>query len=215
MLIALWVTLDKIENTNVLDVGCGSGVISLILAQRLADLVLDYKVVAIDIDLPSKKEAEENFIKSDWASHLEAKLVSFENLEENHKFDLIISNPPYFKSGVINPATPRELARHQSILSPESLIERSTELLTEEGRLAMIVPSERVDNLKKYAGMKGLFIIRQTFVKGHSDAPVKRALLEFTRIPRPYSESLLILETEPGIPTDTYRSLGKDFYLYF
>lgn len=211
VLVALWTPLPSSMEPRILDVGCGSGVISLILAQRLSEIRNDFRIEAIDIDTPSVEEARENFMSSPWRDKLAADKISFAELPAYSGFDLVVSNPPYFDSGLTNPETRRERARHQGSLSPESLIERAKELLTPNGRLTMIVPAERVEDLKN----TGLHLCAVTWVKGHPDAPTKRALLEFARTPEQFKESALVLETAPGVPTDEYRDLGKDFYLYF
>lgn len=213
VLVGLWSSLPK--EGVILDVGCGCGVISLILAQRCSERPNYYYIESIDIDRPSVLEASENFALSPWNEHMVVRELSFDDLVSPYKYSLIVSNPPYFDSGVTGPSTRREKARHCGGLSPEALIIRAPELLTDEGLLAMIVPSEHVEHLKDLAEENGLFLNRLTFVKGHRDAPVKRALLEFGRTAGVPEEDILVLEEEAGVPTEEYRAMGKDFYLYF
>ncbi len=212
------------EYLRILDVGCGCGIISLILAQRLVDLGLDFYVTALDIDSASVFEAERNFLNSDWASHLCSVRWSFDGVPAGAKLDLVVSNPPYFDAGVTNPETRREVARHNGELSPETLIDRSPEILRENGRLAMIVPADRCEELIERARSKNLSLTRRIDVRGHASAPIKRAVLDFTLCSdkaqaesavHTAEHSLLTLETAPGVPTEEYRQLGKDFYLYF
>lgn len=213
---------DGTASVRILDVGCGSGVISLIIAQRLSDMGgKNFSVLGIDIDEPSVEEAAENFSASEWSANLRAELKGFEMLDSQYLFDLIVSNPPYFDSGIANPDTRRERARHQSLLSPESLIDRSEELLSGRGILSMIIPLEREKSLIDYAVNRNLKLTDLVRVKGHPEAPAKRTLLAFRRagsIPTEaqiYKEIDLILETAPGHPTEEYRRLGSAFYLYF
>ncbi len=216
VLIALWTTIPEVG--RILDVGTGCGIISLICAQRsqYAD------ILAIDIDNESVEEAGENFQHSPWSERLQAARLSFEELsrEEGEGFDLIISNPPYFDSGVAEPDSRRLTARHQGTLSPGVLLEAASALLNPDGRLSFVVPAEYASDLEAKSQKCGLIPVRVTFVKGHEKAPVKRALMEF--MPQASEKTCvecerntLTLETSPGFPTDDYRSLGKDFYLKF
>lgn len=212
VLIGLWA--DVPSSGRILDVGCGCGVISLICAQRSSDA----SVLGLDFDAPSIEEAEENFKASPWSSRLSCCLEDFSTFAIGcrQKFELIISNPPYFDSGIEASVSRRLSARHQGALSPAMLVETAQCLLTSCGRLALILPSEFASDLIELAANKGLYLSRETIVRGHAAAPPKRALLEFTL--QPVSEpqhSELILEQSPGIPTPEYRHLGRKFYLKF
>lgn len=205
---------------SVLDVGCGCGVISLICAQRFESALID----AIDIDIPSVEEARDNFAASQWKDRLVAEVSDFSEwcgrcIDDPHfaGYDLIVSNPPFFDSGV-DPLTPRETARHGASLSPVVLVEVSPRILADNGRLALIAPSAQLDDICSVALKNGLDVLRKTYVRGHPDAPVKRVLLELVRASDRKCvsyEDELILETEPGVPSDRYRQLGHDFYLKF
>lgn len=211
VLIGAWADTDGAR--RILDVGTGCGVIALMCAQRNAVA----HVTAIDIDADSVDEACINFMASPWSSRLEARLMDFNCISEE-KFDLIVSNPPYFDSGVDSPDSPRLVARHQNVLSPAVLLENGSRLISPGGRIAIVVPSSRFEELCGVAASVGLKLRRSQFVRGHEAAPVKRALMEF-------SESgvsaglafmpVLTLETMPGLPSDAHRTLCKDFYLKF
>ncbi len=198
---------------TILDVGTGCGVIALMCAQRNESA----RVYGIDVDAASVAEAEGNFCGCPWHERLEAKLEDFNNITLND-IDLIISNPPYFESGVIHPDSPRMVARHKDNLSPEALLTRGCEYLSDTGRIAMIVPSEQYRHLLDVAHDAGLVAVRAAWVRGHLAAPVKRVLIEFSRIGDEIDEAhipLLTLENVPGEPTDEHRVLCRDFYLKF
>ena len=207
----------------ILDAGCGCGVISLILAQRCSERFTDFRVDAIDIDEPSVEEASDNFRRSLWSDFLGVENIAFDMLPGDNRYSLIVSNPPYFDAGISDPVTRRERARHCGSLSPLSLIARAPELLSDNGILSMIVPSESAPSLIDFAAEEGLVTERLTWVKGHADAPVKRALLQFRRRSAEFpassdtllNENTFVLETAPGVPTPEYHLLGRDFYLYF
>lgn len=198
---------------SILDVGTGCGVIALMMAQRnpLAS------ITAIDIDADSVAEATLNFRNSPWSQRLTALQTDFSKIDPgNRTYDLIVSNPPYFDSGVTNPSSRREIARHQDMLSPDVMIERCATMLTETGRVAFIIPHDQSCHAKAYAETYGLYTVRQLDIKGNEHAPVKRSLLEFSKhkltIPA-HEHGMLILETESGCPTPDHHTLCRDFYL--
>lgn len=198
---------------SILDVGTGCGVIALMMAQRnpLAS------ITAIDIDAASVAEATLNFCNSPWSQRLTALQTDFSKIDPgNRTYDLIVSNPPYFDSGVTNPSSRREIARHQSVLSPSSIIARGREMLSQRGRLALVIPHDQAAFIREYATAHGLSLSRQLDIKGNAHAPVKRTLLELSKVgptaPDP-DHRMLILETEPGHPTQEHHALCGDFYL--
>lgn len=214
VLVGCWTDVDGAE--RILDVGTGCGVIALIMAQRKESA----HVTGIDIDIPSVLEARENAGASPWKERLEIIGAPFpQGLSPDAPFDLIVSNPPYFDSGVTEITTPRERARHQNSLSPSTLLEESVRLLRPGGRVAMIVPSEFSERLCREAAMLGYVLERECHVRGHVEAPCKRTLLQWRfrkAIPEnPCETSILTLEVHPGEPTSEYRELCRDFYLKY
>lgn len=222
VLIGCWA---NVEDANaILDVGTGCGVIALIMAQRQPNA----EITAIDIDYPSAAEAADNFKNSPWSQRLSLIHGRFpEGLISNGeggnlicKYDLIISNPPYFNSGITRVQTPRERARHQGELSPSSLLIESIPLLNPGGSLAMVIPSEYFYELDMVAKSVGYTLTRKCFVRGHQDAPFKRVMLQWrlgqlSSDDKQCQEDILTLEISSGKPTDDYRRLCRDFYLKF
>lgn len=212
VLVGAWT--DVGEAGTILDVGTGCGLIALMMAQRKPDA----GVWGIDIDQPSILEATENVRISPWSDRVLILQTSFSDL--NSKFDLIVSNPPFFDSGISDPNTPRERARHQASLSPTTLLSGSISLLNPGGSLAMIVPADLAPELETYASSLGYTLSRKCLVRGTPTAPVKRALLQWIlnnpqlAIRNPQIENLT-LESAPGIPTPEYRDLCQPFYLKF
>ena len=206
---------------RILDVGTGCGLIALIMAQRAPEARID----AIDIDAPSIEEANENISDSPWPDRVKAFCCSYTDIPAVYNacdggYDLIISNPPYFDSGVEVAVTRREKARHQGELSPSLLLSSALRLLKKGGKVAMEVPSDIMTGLEADAHRLGYRLVGKCLVKGHKDAQYKRVLLQWTvsdmgdPITSPSTE-YLTLESSPGVPTDEYRSLCKDFYLKF
>lgn len=218
VLIGAWATNmlkdDATRLKRVLDIGTGCGVISLIIAQRLPDADID----AIDIDLPSVEEATANFDQSQWSGRLHAMHTSLEEIcaQTPDTYDLIVSNPPFFNSGVSAPATAREKARHEASLPPSQMAQCSSRMLRPDGSLALIVPCEGRDRIVDECRRCGLTLIAETIVRGRADLPPKRALLLFKKSSgADCHREELTLEIAPNKPTEVYRDLCRDLYLKF
>lgn len=218
VLVGCWTNTDNAR--LILDVGSGCGLIALIMAQRC----LDSKVIGIEIDHDSAEEARINVEASPWSDRVKIIEGSFPEVlsnGENHmKFDLIVSNPPFFDSGLTDIHTSRERARHQGVLSPQSLLADSKSLLNPDGKVAMIVPVAIAATLEEEAVSLGFILTDKCIVRGHKDAPFKRMLLQWSHSEgvleiREAHIGTLTLEKEPGVPTEQYRELCKNFYLRF
>lgn len=202
-----------------LEVGSGCGVISLQLASRFPGS----QILAVDIDPASVEESELNFRNSCFKGLVSLKREFPIDFHESETFDLIVSNPPFYKSGVDNPVSPREKARHCKSLSPLSLIHHSSKLLNVEGRLSMIFPADQLEEINMALKDSGLITKRICFVRNNLNRPVKRVMLEFEKrkeeeddqnTGHPMNKEYLTL-FENGIPTDDYQKLCGDFYLDF
>ena len=202
------------EGGSILDVGTGCGVIALMMAQRNPAAI----VHAIDVDSASVEEAACNFSQSRWGRRLSACKMQFSELTSgDFRFDRIVSNPPYFDSGVRDFTTSRNVARHQGELSPSVLLRGGGGLLTDSGKLAMIVPSEFYDRLGMEAEEVGLSVERACFVKASPKKQAKRVMMEFclgTGSGGLVTETLTMFCSD-GTPTDEYRLLESEFYLKF
>lgn len=208
--------------SRVLDVGTGCGLIALMMAQRNPCA----NVLAIDIDDASINEAGINILNSPWKERITVRKESFQELVEEvekgnkEKFDLIVSNPPYYASGVI-PSDSRTRARHQGELSPRVLVNTASGILTGNGRLAMIVPTQIYSELCTDLEKTNLILTRLCEVRNHPTAKSKRVLLEF-RVgkredlnPENINKEELIMFDKSGAPSEPYRILCGDFYLKF
>lgn len=218
VLIGCWVESENPD--TILDVGTGCGLIALIMAQRYPNA----GIIGIDVDKASVEEAIGNVACSPWPDRVKIREKSFSeefclNLQNEYvKFDLIVSNPPYFNAGVTNATTPREIARHQGELSPAAILHLSRMIISQGGSVAMVVPQDESEYLEEYAISLGYVLKRKCLVRGHDKAPWKRALLQWQygkELEIVTEINILTLETAPGIPTDEYRALCKDFYLKF
>ena len=202
--------------TRILDIGTGCGLISLILAQRFRGA----EIKGIDIDSDSINEASKNFNDSPWGNRMKAIYGRFpDNMKEaDGKYDLIVSNPPFFDSGITNLVTPREKARHQGILTYDTILHDSKSFLLSGGRVSIIFPYEFIDKISERAEKEGYRIIRSVYIRNNEKKSFKRVLMELgkkediTDSMEVFSELTLF---EGGEPSKEYRALCKDFYLKF
>ena len=204
---------SPITNTpfRVLDIGTGSGLIARMLMQRCPEA----EVEGIDIDEAAVEQARENGVKAYCSS-----LQEWQNDQSqmtNHKYDLIVSNPPYFQNSLKNPDRGRMTARHTDTLSYAELIHHSARLLKENGQLALILPADAETEVRGLAAAEKLSLTHVTRVYSKEGKAPKRILLAFSRdtgIPEyRYTEDTLVLEDEKGGRSAAYSELTKDFYL--
>lgn len=209
VLLGAWASVD---GARILDVGTGCGVIALMCAQRNVTAIVD----AVETDAPSVEEAGINFNSSPWGHRLNVFHDNYLNFNPAYKYDRIVSNPPYFDSGVDSEASVRMHARHEGDLSPISLLRHGLDLLAPGGSVSMVVPYLRAETIIGQARDMGFYPVRLLDVSGHAEADVKRCLLEFNQDSRSVCKTgRMALEIAPTVPTPEYRELCKDFYLYF
>jgi len=196
---------------HILDVGTGTGILSLMAAQRFPDAL----ITAVEIDVAAFSQASENFRHSPWSSRLKTIHTSFLNVEENAHFDHIISNPPYFNNAIKSQQEQRDLARHDESLSIEGLIVKAKSLLKSNGKLSVIFPSDD-KRLPQSALDQGFFVRRKCQLIPTRSKPVLRNMWEFGLNPSELELSDLIIEQEGSRRlTLAAWNLTKEFYLEF
>jgi tRNA1Val (adenine37-N6)-methyltransferase len=199
--------------TKVLDIGTGSGLIALMLAQRLPQA----QITAIDIDNGAVEQAKYNFSISPWAERLDCQQTALQDLKGEAIFDLIVSNPPYFQDSLKNPDSQRAMARHTDTLSYDELLANSARLLKEEGILALVLPIEAEQQIIALAQTYELYPTHITHVYPKPGKAAKRLLIAFSLLPIANSTSpianSLTLESETAPRSEEYKELTKDFYL--
>jgi len=207
VLLGAWADCRNVELA--LDVGTGSGLIALMLAQRSKGTVH-----AIDIDENACKQAEINFNNSPFHDRLSIESVAFQDFSSSVRYDLIASNPPYFSQSLKSPDPNRNLARHNDCLPLEALIKKSASLLSPQGKAAFILPFDRLEEMHAYIVENHLFICRETLVSSLQNRPPKRVLIEYSLINHGRTEKngFYIGETKRTY-SDEYRALTKEFYL--
>lgn len=215
VLLGAWADIPS-NCKNILDVGTGSGLLALMLAQRT---LYDTHIHAIDIDEQAIKQAQLNFNNSEWTNRLTLQHTSLQAFTSQSKFDLIISNPPYFENALKSNNNQRNIARHTDSLSLQELFTWSANLLNEEGILSIIIPFQQLDIAQSLAANYLLVPVKTTKVKGNKNANYKRALISFCfqkeqQNFKAITDELLI-EVSRNVYTDDYKELTKDFYLNF
>ena len=200
---------------KVLDVGTGSGLIALMLAQRIQGA----QITAIDIDDGAVEQAKYNFGVSPWADRLECHQTALQEVEGEGIYDLIVSNPPYFQDSLKNPDSQRAMARHTDTLSYEELLKHGARLLTKEGILALVLPIEAEQQIITLAQSLGLYPTHITHVYPKPGKAAKRLLIALQAYPLPLPEGKgekrgeLTLESETAPRSEAYIELTKEFYL--
>lgn len=202
---------------TILDVGCGCGVIALMAAQRNASAHIE----AIDIDAASVEESTLNFALSPWSERLAARQIDFNDYCKAKRgqgingIDYIVSNPPFFSSGIDDPESVRLVARHQAALSPKVILKSGADLLSECGKIGMVVPFEQCEELRDVAKESGLQACRTLIMTGREGREPKRGFMEFSRAVGEEKIETLSIERPDGSFTSEYISLCRDFYLKF
>lgn len=191
-----------------LDVGCGTGVISLIVAQRVQGCRAH--IVGIDADPDSARQAELNFNASPWPEHLTAKAVRLQDFKG--RFDHIFSNPPYFDDSLVNPDPRKCAARHTGSLSFREICAFAAESLNPGGRLSLVLPADCEKALLRTAASFGLHPFRLLRVSGSEAKKPARLVAEFSREGGPVLEERAWLQDGAGRSV-WYSELAKDFYL--
>ncbi len=208
VLLGSWVNCTN--SKTILDVGTGCGVIALMLAQRCTA-----SIHAIDIHRPSVIEAEMNFKNSDWNNRLTLQNIAFQQFRNDFRYDLIVSNPPFFRNCLKVNEPARNNARHDDTLPFEALIEAVKLNLADDGIFALVLPVAEFYVFERLAGNSNLFPERRLIVQTRRNKPALRILAEFRTRHRPCTDSSIDIYDENGSFTSAYKMLTKDFYLDF
>ncbi|MEI8271902.1 MAG: methyltransferase [Paludibacter sp.] len=209
VLIGAWTPIESA--LKILDVGTGTGLIALMLAQRS-----EAEVTGIDLDKQAVLQAKENTIKSPWSNRVRMVQNSLQEFasDTTERFDLIVSNPPYFVNSTKTPLENRTAARHTDLLTHEELIVNALKLLSPVGRICLILPVIEGQKCIEFAETKNLFCSQQVNVYPKPSVETKRLLLEFSLIKTKCKVTELTIESEIRHQySNEFSLLAKDFYL--
>lgn len=205
VLLGSWVNCQNAK--KILDIGAGTGLISLMLAQRNNEC----NITAVEIDKETSEEANININNSKWRDRISIINTNINNFITSDKFDFIVSNPPYFPANFSK--NKRAIARHTNLLSFQDLIRTTVKLLSSKGIFAVILPKIAEVTFCKTADANKLFLIRICQVKGQKNSDIKRVLLEFSFEKSSLDSDSLVIEESRHIYTNKYIDLCQDFYL--
>lgn len=209
VLLGAWADINLKPN-QILDIGSGSGIIALMMAQRSIAKQID----AIEIQADAYQECVQNFENSHWNDRLfcyhgDVKVLA---QEPDLKYDLILSNPPFFDEQQFK-FNSRQQARQQHTLSHKDLIDAVTKLLDPKGYFAVVLPFNKHQSFINLAKQRGLYLLKITQVKGQAQTKFKRSLMQFSFSQNSIIRDELIIEISRHQYTKAYKNLVQDFYL--
>ena len=209
VLLGAWAEISTAK--KILDAGTGTGLIALMLAQRC-----DADIVAIEPDSDSYNQACENVKQTKWSNRITVINCDLQQYSRgNEKFDLIVTNPPYFGDSLKSPDLRKSLARHNDSLNQAALLEGATRLLEEDGRLQLIMPYVEGNIFIAEAQKWGLYCNSILKIKPVPSSEIRRLIIAFSRSKGKPTERFLTIENRRHEFTEEYINLTKDFYLKF
>ena len=221
VLLGAWASVPQATQARILDIGSGSGVIALMLAQRCAPTQASpWQIDALEPHTASAAAAAQNFAESPWHRHCQLFPTSLQDYVQSKQaspplYDLIVSNPPYFSNALRPPSAARRLVRHTDSLPHPELLQGVTALLKVSGRFAVVLPQTEQEAFCQTARGQGLFLCRETQLYTRWESKPKRVLMEFAKKEEPQPSDSLYIYNANGTYSDPYIQLTKDFYLSF
>ena len=202
------------NESRILDIGTGTGILALMMAQRNKNIPID----AVELESEAAALAAENVKLSPWFRQIQVFNVPIQTfrLQTSHTYSLIICNPPFFTNSLKAPDKNRNMARHNDTLPVEELLRITSKLLTEKGIASFIVPADAYEIWKAIAAIFSLFPFQVTWIKSSKTHNPNRALVSFTQEANAIcDENVLSIYISPSVYTKEYQNLTKEFYLKF
>lgn len=212
VLLGAWAPVEGAS--RILDIGCGSGLIALMLAQRTPASVL---IDAVELDIPAAEQASENFQASLWASRLNVFAQDINVVAQTHpaRYDLIVSNPPYFESAVACRDEARNTARYTETLTHSMLLQCAEKLLMAQGKFCVVLPYDLGLALEADAHQKAWFTLSRLAIRDRPGKALNRLLLVLSKQPATADLRELDLREQEGVYSSDFRQLIADFYLNY
>jgi tRNA1Val (adenine37-N6)-methyltransferase len=212
VLLGAWV--DPKNAGRILDIGTGTGIIALMLAQKCSA-----QIDTIDLDENSCIQARENVDNCPWRERINVIHTSLQHFSEDptHRYDLVVTNPPYFEHSTKASEEKRTVARHTDLLSFRDLLECVLKLLEPKGKFCMIAPFKEGEHFREMAEQKKLYLTKLMRVRTRADKTQdKRLMMQFEFERKSFSESSIVIEKdERHTYTEEYKELTRDYYLAF
>ncbi|WP_080949477.1 methyltransferase [Hafnia alvei] len=213
ILLGAWADVGDITG-KILDIGSGSGLLALMLAQRTTDSV---QIDAVELDDNAALQATENFALSPWAGRVALHHCALQSFaaQTSSRYDLIITNPPYYQPGVECRNPSRGTARYTSELSHQTLLKHARALASNKGKMAVVLPCDISADFMQLAAGEGWFLLRHTEVAEFANRAPHRALMLFGVEPASLQSDRLVIRDESNAYSDDFRELTNAFYLFF
>ncbi|WP_213196822.1 tRNA1(Val) (adenine(37)-N6)-methyltransferase [Cloacibacterium caeni] len=200
--------LCQVENAQkILEVGTGTGLISLMLAQRNANA----EITALDLNEDAVKLAQENFKNSPFSERLQVFHQDFKTFESQKEYDFVVCNPPFFEE---NNSVKDILARQQVELTFRNLIQKTARVLSSRGIFSVIIPSESAQEFENLAEYFDLYLVRKVNIFGIENGVLKRNVLEFSKKKSALETLDFTIEKSPRKYSDQYLELTKEFHVF-
>lgn len=203
----------EVKNAQrVLDIGAGTGLLSLMLAQRS-----EASIDAVEIDQSAYEQAQENIAKSPWSHRLSIYHQRIQDFRpvDGQSYDLIVSNPPFYPDHFPSDDPQKNGALHATLLSFEELLENILSLMSPQGRCVILLPERQMQDFTKLAAAKGLKLNRQLIVRDRQGKRILRLIHSFSQTETPLSSQELLIKNPEGSYSEDYTNLLKDYYLIF
>ncbi len=222
VLLGAWANVSRLtaaeEGTiSILDIGAGTGIISLMLAQRMSETGKSFQIDAIEIDATAAAQAQENIDASPWPRNITIwpmSMQAFERKKILKSYDLIVSNPPFYNATLKPEDEGRAIARHKDSLPIADIAKFAKNRLSDHGRLALIYPTTYDSEVVTAVILCGLHPVRICDILTKEGKPCKRRMVEFSAENTPIRKEQLSIRDKNGKYTDEYRTLTNDFYLH-
>jgi tRNA1Val (adenine37-N6)-methyltransferase len=206
ILLGAWA--DGIKAQHILDIGTGTGLIALMLAQRS-----QAQIDAIEIDRDAYQQALDNTAQSPWSHRITVHHGAIQGYDTARVYDLIVSNPPFFAQSSLSLDLARNTARQSDRLIMPDLLQATQRLLRDSGKLAIVYPILQAEQFSREAEACGLFCQRRLWVRPTLNHPPKRVLMEWGRYRRTLEEATIAIEIDRHHYTQNYLQLTRDFLL--
>jgi tRNA1Val (adenine37-N6)-methyltransferase len=212
VLLGAWVPCGN--EVRIIDIGTGSGILALMMAQRNQNATID----AVELDFDAANAAQLNINVSPWPGQVHVYNTAIQQFAEgiSEAYSLLICNPPFFNNSLKTPHDKRNFARHNDSLPAKELIEIASRLITRNGKAALIIPAGNYNNWLDEASRSGLFLTHCTWVKSYPDREPHRVMVAFAKSePAHVIENELSIYDSQKVYSQSYRELTKEFYLKF
>lgn len=206
VLLGAWPCVDNTQ--RILDIGTGTGLVALMLAQRSKAFI-----IALEIDSNAVDQATENAARSPWQDRIEVIQTNFKHYTSTAQFDVIVSNPPYFTDSLKGPSQQRNTARHDNELTYEELLKGVAQLLSTNGEFTIVIPADVSDKIKEIASSYSLYPYKQLNVITKPGLSPKRNLITFTFQKQKCRMENLVIELARHEYSKEYIELTKEYYL--